>query len=163
MVSAEIDTIINQMNLLMKDTTKSSAVTLLAYPPLIKILEEAKADMLADAMNPENLNLEAGTTRKTTIGASGVMAAIKTLFPKKNVDASLPLIQELEKLIPLIDSVIACSGGSQSDCSGITSLWKDYNNAAVKRISEIEKTSPNGQAVKDIAKKLQSVTDIVDK
>ncbi|KAK3846310.1 MAG: hypothetical protein J3R72DRAFT_434607 [Linnemannia gamsii] len=162
-MSAEIDTIINQMNLLMKDTATSGNITLLAYPPLIKILEEAKADMLADAMRPEKLSLEAGTLRKTIVGASSVMVGIQPLFPKKNVNASLPLIQELEKLIPLIDSVIACSGGNQSDCSGIIQLLKDYNDAAVKRISEIEKTSPNSTAVQAIAQKFQNVTDTINK
>ncbi|KAG0272245.1 hypothetical protein BGZ95_012014 [Linnemannia exigua] len=162
-MSAQIDAIIEQMNLLMKDTLNSGNITLLAYPPLIKTLEEAKAEMLADAARPEKLNLEAGTLRNTIIGARSVMDAIRPLFPKKNVNASLPLIQDLDELVPLIDSVIACSGGNQSDCSGITQLLNDYKDAAVKRINEIETTSSNSTAVKDIAQKFQDVTDIIDK
>ncbi|KAG0363931.1 hypothetical protein BGX24_004817 [Mortierella sp. AD032] len=137
-------------------------ITLLAYPPFIKTLDAIKTEMLEDAQRPDQLNLQAGTFRRTIIGAGRVMVAIQPLFPKKNVNASLPMIQDLRDLLPLIDSVIDCSGGNQSDCSGIIELWKDFNDAAIERIDEIAETSPFNATLKNLTQQIQGVTSIID-
>ncbi|KAG0250218.1 hypothetical protein BGZ95_007268 [Linnemannia exigua] len=184
-MSAQIDLIIEQMEILMEEYplkinftntttgdpnetpgdynyTPGGNITLLAYPPFIKTLDQIKVDMLDDAERPDKLNLQAGTVRRTIIGAGRVMVAIKPLFLKKNVNASLPMIQDMRDLLPLIDSVIECSGGNQSDCSGITQLWRDFNDAAVERINEIAETSPHNATLKDLTQQLQNVTNIIE-
>lgn len=103
----------------------AGTMTLFAYPPFIKTLDKIKADMMKVADKPDKLSLQAGTVKKTIIGAGRIMVSIKSLFPAQNVNVTLPLIQDMRDLIPLIDSVLECTGGNKSDCSGITQLWRD--------------------------------------
>ncbi|KAF9907514.1 hypothetical protein EC991_010895, partial [Linnemannia zychae] len=185
-MSSQIDVVVEQMELLMTtyilkmnytdpvtgynnetpgdyEFNPAGNITLIAYPPFIATLDKIKADMLKDSKRPDKLNLQAGTVLKTLIGAGRVMNGIKPLFPKRNVNASLPLIQDMRDLVPFINDVIACSGGNQSDCSGIIKLWKDFNNAAIERIDQITQVSgANNMTLKNLTIEIQNVTNILD-
>ncbi|KAF9282196.1 hypothetical protein BGZ88_011151, partial [Linnemannia elongata] len=173
-VTKQIDLIIEQMEILM-ETYKinisgssnvfnpAGSVTLYAYPPFIKALDQIKADLTKDAARPEKLGLQAGTFKKTIIGAGKVMVSIMPLFPKENVNVTLPLIQDMRDLIPLIDTLIACTGGNKSDCSGITKLMKDFNDQTIEYLNELAETAGEANVtIKDMTQQINNVTMIID-
>lgn len=173
-MSKQIDLIIEQMEILMETYTVNISgqsslfnpagnVTLYAYPPFIKTLDKIKTDMMKDAEKPEKLSLQAGTVKKTIIGAGRIMVSIKSLFPTQNVNVTLPLIQDMRDLIPLIDSVLECTGGNKSDCSGITKLWKDFNDQTVEYLTELAETAgPANLTIKNMSQQINNVTMIID-
>lgn len=161
-MSKQIDRIVEQMELLTNAAT--NGITQFAYKPFIKTLDDIKSSLTNDAQRPEKLSLEAGTLKKTIIGAGRIFVAIQPFFPANNTNASLPLIQDMRELIPLIDNVIACTGGNQSDCSGIIKLWKDFNDQVVGYLTELAATAgpPNDVTIKNITEQINSVTLSID-
>ncbi|KAG9070934.1 hypothetical protein KI688_008477 [Linnemannia hyalina] len=134
-----------------------------AYLPFIKALDQIKIDMLANAEKPEALSLEAGTFKNTIIGMGRVMVNIQPLFPANSKGVSLPLIQDMRVLIPLIDAVISCAGDSGADCSGITQLMNDFNDEITMYLTELAATSgADAAAVQNVITGINSVTSIID-
>ncbi|KAG0291980.1 hypothetical protein BGZ96_004646 [Linnemannia gamsii] len=160
-MSKQIDVIVEQMERLMQT---DGSITQFAYPPFIKTLNDIKTSMTNDAQSPDKLSLEAGTVKKTIIAAGRIFVALQPLFPAQDAKASLPLIQDMRDLIPLIDNVIACTGGNQSDCSGIIKLWKDFNDQVVKYLTDLAATvgPPVDAVIKELIEQINGVTLSID-
>ncbi|KAG0284270.1 hypothetical protein BGZ96_011354, partial [Linnemannia gamsii] len=71
------------------------------------------------------------------------------------------MVRDMRHLLPLIDNLIVCPGGNQSDYTGIRSLWKDSNDKVVGYLTGLAETArPTNLWIKNLIQQLNNVTII---
>ncbi|KFH68898.1 hypothetical protein MVEG_05702 [Podila verticillata NRRL 6337] len=116
--------------------TIGNNVTAVAIPLFITLLNVMKASSTVVKDSADQLALIAGQISKTANGTAVVFQRIRSTLPEKQ-NVLIPVVQEMLKLLPLLDKVIECSGSNGSDYSGFIRLYHDFVDASINHMQNL--------------------------
>ncbi|KAG0265879.1 hypothetical protein BGZ95_003192 [Linnemannia exigua] len=131
--TTQIDKVVSAMEALVS----SSNITAVAYPPLVSMLNEVKANLTTAKDDAVALAKIAATANNTIDSVLQLFKTIQTDFLPFNFTTSVALNNSLPELPTLMQKVATCANSTTTDCSGTIALYKNIASAAVAKATAL--------------------------
>ncbi|KAF9981509.1 hypothetical protein BGZ75_007138 [Mortierella antarctica] len=122
-----VNTAIDAITAAINPIVNSTPVTTAAFGPVLTLFNDIKTNLTSVAPIPTALAPIAGAANETLAGVIKLFQQVQAIIPSPANTTLQPALDALNNLLPLLQALINCAGGTK-DCSGLRTLFTEISN-----------------------------------